>query len=211
MEGNTPQKKKILKELDRLYPDAYCALTHDNPYQLLIATILSAQCTDERVNKVTPELFKKYPDAHSMSKATLPSIEKIIRSTGFFRSKAKSIKQSSMDIVEKYNGKVPQSMEELTTLRGVGRKTANVVMGNAFGKNMGVVVDTHVGRLSRRLGFTTHKDPVKVEKDLMELVPKKDWTKISHQFIFHGRQVCKAINPRCGECTMAAFCPNAEL
>ncbi|MCB0327131.1 MAG: endonuclease III [Bdellovibrionales bacterium] len=206
------RRKKILALLAKTYPDAYCALHHETPFQLLIATILSAQCTDERVNKVTPELFEKYPDAKSMSKARITSLESLVRSTGFYRSKAKSLKESSIDIVERFDGKLPRSIEELTQLRGVGRKTANVLLGNAFGINKGVVVDTHVGRLSRRFGLTKEKNPVKVEKDLMEIVPKKNWTLISHQMIFHGRALCKAQRPQCGNCPFALeLCPSAEL
>lgn len=200
-----------MQKLAKLFPDPNCALVHDDPFQLLVATILSAQCTDERVNKVTPSLFQKYPDAASMSKAPLSSIEKLIQSTGFFRSKAKSLKSSSEDIVTKHGGKVPASMDELIKLRGVGRKTANVVLGNAFGKNVGVVVDTHVGRLSRRFGFTKEKDPVKVEKDLMKLVSQKDWTVISHRMIMHGRATCKARKPLCGACELHTLCPSSEV
>lgn len=198
----------ILKQLHKLYPDANCALEHQNPFELLVSTILSAQCTDERVNKVTPNLFKYYPTPQKMAKAPQEKLEELIRSTGFFRSKAKSLHAMSTSIMEKFNGNVPETMDELLQLRGVGRKTANVVLGNAFGKNHGVVVDTHVGRLSRRFGFTKQKDPVKVEKDLMKLVPKKDWTLISHQMILHGRKYCKSQNPKCHECPLASMCPS---
>lgn len=203
--------KKILKQLDKLYPNPKCELDHDGPFQLLIATILSAQCTDVRVNKVTPALFKAYPDAKSMAKAPIESLEDLIRTTGFFRNKAKSILESSQILTEQYKGEVPKSMEALIKLKGVGRKTANVILGNAFAINEGVVVDTHVGRLSRRFGFTKAKDPIKVEKDLMNLVPQKDWTVFSHWLILHGRRVCKAQRPLCGQCELAPLCPSANL
>lgn len=197
----------ILKELAKLFPNPNCALDHQTPFQLLIATILSAQCTDVRVNKVTPNLFAKYPTPQKMAKANLEDIEKLIQSTGFFRSKAKSLQSSSRDIVEKFDGLVPQTMDGLTSLRGVGRKTANVVLGNSFGINVGIVVDTHVGRISRRLGFTPHKDPVKVEQDLMKVVPQKDWTVLSHRMIMHGRATCKSQRPLCEVCKLAPLCP----
>lgn len=197
---------KILKKLHQLYPDVDCALQHENAFELLTATILSAQCTDERVNLVTPKLFKAYPTPEKMAKAPIEKLEALIRSTGFFRSKAKSLKEMSSSLVEKFGSKVPQTMEELISLRGVGRKTANVVLGNAFGINHGVVVDTHVGRLSRRLGFTKHKDPVKIEQDLMKVVPKKDWTLISHQLITHGRKYCKSQNPKYEICPLGELC-----
>jgi endonuclease III len=199
----------LLAQLKQMYPTAHCALDHQSPLQLLIATILSAQCTDVRVNMVTPVLFKKYPTAKALANAAQADIEKIIQSTGFFRSKAKAIKQTATDIVEKFGGKVPQTMEELTSLRGVGRKTANVVLGNAFNQNVGIVVDTHVGRLSGRLALTTQTDPVKVEQDLMKLIPQADWTLWSHLLIFHGRQVCWARNPQCHACRISKMCPAA--
>lgn len=189
------------------YPKARCALNHKNPFELLISTILSAQCTDARVNQVTPKLFAQCPSPQKMSKASQKSIETLIFSTGFYKNKAKSILESSKDLVEKHGGEVPQTMEALTALRGVGRKTANVVLGNAFGKNVGVVVDTHVGRISRRLGLTRHKDPVKVEKDLMQVVPQKDWTSFSHWLILFGREVCKAQKPLCQQCEIEKICP----
>lgn len=201
-------QKKILKKLKELYPDANCALEHENAFQLLCSTILSAQCTDARVNMVTPKLFKTYPSPLMMAKAPLERLEDLIRSTGFYKNKAKSLQQTSASIVEKFDGKVPDTMEDLTSLRGVGRKTANVVLGNAFGKNEGVVVDTHVGRLSRRLGLTKHEDPVKVEQDLMKIVPKADWTVISHEMISHGRALCKAQRPKCEICPLADLCPS---
>jgi len=213
--SRTMKKKEdlwaILRELKRLYPDPECALTHDNPLQLMVSTILSAQCTDERVNKVTPALFKRLKTAKDFASIPREDLEEMIRSTGFFRSKAKSIQKASEEIVTKHHGKVPDTMEELVKLRGVGRKTANVVLGTAFGKAEGVVVDTHVKRLSGRLGLTRHKDPVKIEKDLMDILPRKEWTHFSHQLIWHGRGVCKAIRPRCPDCSLAPLCPSAEL
>lgn len=201
---------KILDILKKTYPDAQCSLTHDDPLQLLIATILSAQCTDVRVNMVTPVLFKAYPSARTLADAPLEAIEKIIQSTGFYRAKAKSLKATCTDIVEKFGGKVPGTMDELITLRGVGRKTANVVLGNAFGQNIGVVVDTHVGRLSLRLALTTHEDPVKVEQDLMKLFPQNDWTLLSHLLIDHGRAICNARSPKCDKCPLFQYCPTGE-
>ena len=198
---------QIIAVLRKTYPDAKCALNHRNAYELLVATILSAQCTDVRVNMVTPALFKKYPNAESLAKAPQGDVEKIIQTTGFFRSKAKSIRESAADIVNKHGGKVPSTMDALTDLRGVGRKTANVVLGNAFDQNIGVVVDTHVGRLSHRLGLTTHSDPVKIEQDLMKLVPQREWTLFSHLLIHHGRQICTARSPKCETCPILALCP----
>lgn len=194
-----------------LYPDANCALEHHNPFELLTSTILSAQCTDARVNMVTPALFKKYPTPEKMSKAPMEKLEELIRTTGFFRSKAKSLHEMSKSLVEKFGGKVPNTMEDLIQLRGVGRKTANVVLGNAFGKNIGVVVDTHVGRLSRRFYFTKHMDPVKVEQDLMKIVPQEHWTSISHEMILHGRAICKAQSPKCYTCPISDVCPSYPL
>lgn len=210
-QGHAESSKKILQKLAQLYPDVDCALNHKNSFELLSSTILSAQCTDERVNMVTPILFKSYPTPEKMAKAPLEKLEKIIRSTGFFRSKAKSLLEMSISLVEKFNGQVPRTMDDLISLRGVGRKTANVVLGNAFGINHGVVVDTHVGRLSRRLGFTKQKDPVKVEKDLMKIVPEKDWTLISHQLIAHGRMICKSQRPQCMKCPLSSLCPSFPI
>ena len=198
--------RKILRVLGRLYPDAHCALHYQNPLQLLIATILSAQCTDVRVNLVTPALFKRYPDAQAFANADLKELEKAIQSTGFFRNKARSIKACCQALVEHHGGEVPGTLDELTPLAGIGRKTANVILGNAFGVP-GITVDTHVGRLSRRLGLTQEEDPVKVEFALMQLVPKKDWTMFSHRVIFHGRQVCYARKPLCSKCPLADVCP----
>jgi endonuclease III len=197
---------QIYQEFERLYPDAHCALTYDTPFQLLIATILSAQCTDVRVNMVTPVLFKKYKTPKALANASQESIEEIVRSTGFYRNKAKSIKGASMRIVEHYQGKVPQEMADLLTLPGVARKTANVVLGNAFGKNIGVVVDTHIGRLSQRMGLTKFADSKRIEQDLMRLFPHEQWTMLAHLFIFHGRQICSARKPLCDACTLSQIC-----
>lgn len=199
---------EILRRLRKDRPVAECALTHGNSFQLLVATILSAQCTDERVNKVTPGLFKKFPAPEAFAKAPLPAIEKEIRSTGFFRSKAKNIKATSEKIVKNFHGKVPQTMEELITLPGVARKTANVVLGVAFKIASGVVVDTHVGRVSQRLGFAEEKNPVKIEKILMRLIPKQDWIYGSHSILLHGRHVCKARKPECAKCVINDLCPS---
>lgn len=188
------------------FPNAECALVHGNPFQLLVATILSAQCTDERVNKVTPELFRKFPDPAAMAAADEMELQETIRSTGFFRNKAKSLVGASRTIAEKFGGIVPDSMDQLLELSGVARKTANVVLGTWFGIADGVVVDTHVSRLSRRLGFTAHTDPKKIEKDLMQQIPREDWISFSHQLILHGRKTCKAQKPRCGECFLADLC-----
>ena len=200
--------KTIIQKLKRYYPEAHCALHHHGPLQLLMATILSAQCTDERVNKVTPELFARFPTAVNFAQASLTEIERIIHSTGFFRSKAKSLKGAGQVIVEKFAGEVPRTVEELTSLPGVGRKTANVVLGNAFGLAHGIVVDTHVKRLAFRLGLTRHKTPELVERDLLKLVPKADWIQFSHWLIFHGRQVCKARRPICEKCPLEGLCPH---
>lgn len=197
----------VLKKLKKLYPDAHCALIHKNPFELLIATILSAQCTDERVNKVTLVLFKKFPTPQKLAAASLAEIEEVIKSCGFYKNKAKSLKQCSEVLVQQHKGIVPQTVEELTELAGVGRKTANVVLGNAYNIPSGIVVDTHVGRLSRRLGWTKLIDPEQVEKDLIKKVPKADWIIFSHWLIFHGRQVCKARNPQCENCALADLCP----
>jgi endonuclease-3 len=208
---STEQKKtrvgKIIAGLQKAYPDAHCELDHSNPLELLIATILSAQCTDKRVNMVTPQLFKKYPTADAYAKARLPELEEEIKSTGFYRNKAKSITKAARNIVEKHGGKVPYTMEELIALGGVGRKTANVVLGNAFNINTGIVVDTHVARLSQRLGLTKEKDPVKIELALMNLVPQDQWTMFSHWLIWHGRRRCFARSPDCRNCEIKGVCP----
>lgn len=199
--------KKIIAGLNQAYPDAHCELNYSNPLQLLIATILSAQCTDKRVNIVTAELFKKYRSAADFAGAALSDLEEAIKSTGFFRNKAKSIKTATKAIVEKHGGDVPKTMELLTELGGVGRKTANVVLGNAFGINTGIVVDTHVARLSQRLGLTREKDPAKIELELMALMPREQWTMFSHWLIWHGRRRCFARSPDCSHCEIKAVCP----
>ena len=199
----------LAKELPRIYPDAHCELDFKSPLELLVATILSAQCTDIRVNMVTPVLFKRCRTATDYAAIPQEELEAIIRSTGFYRNKAKSLRGMGAALVERHSAKVPSTMEELSALPGAGRKTANVVLGNAFGLNEGVVVDTHVGRLSLRLGLTTHNDPVKVEQDLIKLFPQEQWTLLSHWLIWHGRRCCKARNPDCGECELHSFCPSA--
>jgi endonuclease III len=198
---------EIVKRLRQAYPEAHCALHFKDPLQLLIATILSAQCTDVRVNMVTPVLFKKYPTAAALAAAKREDIERIIQSTGFFRSKAKSIQECCQKIVAENRGQVPRTMEELVKLSGVGRKTANVVLGTAFGIASGVVVDTHVGRISRRLGLTESEDATKVEQDLMALIPQRDWIDFSHAMIFHGRAICIARRPKCEICPLEPVCP----
>jgi endonuclease-3 len=199
----------ILAALDELYPDAHCELDFRSPFQLLIATILSAQCTDKRVNMVTPTLFARFPDAASMAQADPRQLEEIIKSTGFFRNKAKSILGASRVICEDFDGEVPTEMDDLLTLPGVARKTANVVLGSAYGKNEGVVVDTHIARLSQRLALTRETEPVKIERDLMEKLPRDHWTKVGHQLIWHGRRVCYARKPDCGHCSLQPHCPSA--
>ena len=198
---------QILAILKRTYPDARCALHFTTPLQLLMATILSAQCTDERVNQVTPALFARCPDAASLAAISQKELEKIIHSTGFYRAKARSLRACAASLVADHQGKVPQTMEALHKLAGVGRKTANVVLGNAFGLAEGVVVDTHVGRLSRRMGLTRHLDPVKVENALVRLIPKEDWTLVSHLLIAHGRKRCNARKPDCAKCELRKLCP----
>lgn len=200
----------ILPILQNTYPQARCSLDHADPLQLLVATILSAQCTDERVNRVTANLFKKYRSAADFAGIGQEELEKDIQSTGFFRNKAKNIKSMARALIERHGGRVPRTMEALTALAGVGRKTANVVLGNAFGLNIGVVVDTHVGRLSLRLGLTHHTDPVKVEQDLMRIVPQEVWTLWPHLLIHHGRAICTARNPKCPQCPLLAHCPTGQ-
>ena len=201
--------KKIIIALDRTYPEAHCELHHADPLQLLIATILSAQCTDKRVNIVTKELFKKYRSASDFATAPIAELEQAIKSTGFFRNKAKNIQACCRKLVERHAGKVPRTMEELTQLDGVGRKTANVVLGNAFGINVGVVVDTHIARLSQRLGLTKQTTPEKIEPELMALAPQKQWTLFSHWLIWHGRRRCNARRPDCEGCEIKKLCPSA--
>lgn len=201
--------QRILAALQSTYPDAHCELDFANPLQLLIATILSAQCTDKRVNLVTAGLFQKYRSAADFANADLGELEQAIKSTGFFRNKAKNIKAACATIVEKHGGEVPRTMEALTALGGVGRKTANVVLGNAFGVNVGIVVDTHVTRLARRLGLTKQTDAEKIEQELMPLVPREQWTLFSHWLIWHGRRRCDARKPDCAGCEIARLCPSA--
>lgn len=203
--------KEIFKRLRKRYPDAHCELDHRNAFELLCATILSAQCTDARVNLVTPELFRRYPDAASLSMARPEDVEVIIRSTGFFRNKTKSLIGMANAVVDRHAGHIPDSMEALRVLPGVGRKTANVILGNAFGINAGVTVDTHVSRLSQLLCLSRNTDPERIERDLMELFPQRDWALLSHLLIFHGRRTCIARRPRCGECVLADLCPSAQF
>jgi endonuclease-3 len=200
----------ILPILKKTYPAAKCSLDHSKPLELLVATILSAQCTDDRVNIVTRTLFKKYKTAKDYANVAQEELEKDIQSTGFYRNKAKSIRGMAAALLEKHGGRVPETMEELTHLAGVGRKTANVVLGNAFDQNVGVVVDTHVGRLSQRLGLTTHTDAVKIEHDLMPIIPQEDWTLWSHLLIAHGRAICQARKPRCEVCPLLPHCPYGQ-
>jgi len=196
----------ILKGLDEMYPDATCALIHSSPWELLVATILSAQCTDKRVNEVTPGLFKKYPTPRDFAAVRPEVLADDIRSTGFFNNKAKSIVGAAKKIVNQFGGKVPQTLEELVTVPGAARKTANVVLGTAFGIASGIVVDTHVHRVARRLDLTKHDDPVKIERDLMKIIPKERWILFSHQIIHHGRALCAARKPKCAECRLNALC-----
>ncbi len=205
------QGAKVLRRLAADFPDVECALKHDSPFQLLVATILSAQCTDERVNIVTGPLFQAYPTAADLAVVPIKRVEKLVHSTGFFRNKAKNIRSCSQALVDHHDGEVPQDLEALVALPGVGRKTANVVLGTAFGIPTGVVVDTHVGRLSRRLGLTTEKDAVKVERDLIAILPKKSWIDFSHRMIYHGRQVCGSRKPQCDTCSMRKFCPRVDV
>ena len=209
-----PKKQRaleVLARLKRLYPDATCSLAYETPVQLLVATILSAQCTDERVNLVTPALFARFPDARAMAEADLSELETLVRSTGFYRNKAKNIQGACRKIVTDFGGEVPQTMAELTSLPGAARKTANVVLAHAFGINAGVTVDTHVKRLTNRLGFTKHSDPKKTEQDLMKLIPQADWENWSIRLIYHGRAVCNARKPACDRCELADLCAAAKL
>ncbi len=201
----------IFRRLSRAYPDARCALDYRSAFELLCATILSAQCTDVRVNLVTPRLFARYPTPEALAAASPAEVQEIIRSAGFFRNKTKSLIGMAQALVASHSGDVPRSMEQLRPLPGVGRKTANVILGNAYGINEGVTVDTHVTRVSRRLGLTRQDDPIKIELDLMPLFPRKDWAMLSHLFIFHGRQICIARRPKCEECVLNDICPSARL
>jgi endonuclease-3 len=209
--GPDPEKKaqaaRVVRRLKADYPDATCALENETPFQLLVATILSAQCTDARVNMVTPELFRRWPAAREMAGAPIKELERVIQSTGFFRNKAKNIKAASQGIVDQHDGEIPRDLDQLVALPGVGRKTANVVLGTAFGMATGVVVDTHVTRLSQRLGLTRQTDAIKIEQDLMQLLPKSEWVNFSHRMIHHGRQICIARKPKCPLCSMKTFCP----
>lgn len=202
---------EILIRLKRLYPEAPCTLNYETPLQLMVATILSAQCTDERVNQVTPELFNKFPDAAAFAAANVEDIETLVRSTGFFRNKAKNIQGACRMIMAEFGGVVPKRMEELLKLPGVARKTANVILAHAYDIHQGVTVDTHVKRLSQRLGLTEHTDPVRIERDLMRIVPQEDWEHWSIRLIYHGRAICKARKPECEACILADLCPSAEL
>lgn len=202
---------EILARLRQEHPDARCALEHRDPFELLCATILSAQCTDVRVNLVTPVLFARYPTPAALAGACRSEVEEIIRPTGFFRNKAKSLIGMAKAVVADHGGVVPRTMEQLRALPGVGRKTANVILGNAYGLNEGITVDTHVARVSHRLGLTRHMDPLKIERDLMPLVPRDDWALVSHLLIFHGRRICLARRPRCADCVLADLCPSASL
>ncbi|MFQ3583788.1 MAG: endonuclease III [Cyanobacteriota bacterium] len=202
---------EILTRLKRHYPDSTCALRYETPLQLLVATILSAQCTDERVNRVTPELFRRFPDAQALAAAPREEIESLIHSTGFYRNKAKHIQGACQKILTDFGGELPRTMPELLTLPGVARKTANVVLAHAFGIHAGVTVDTHVKRLSRRLGLTEHEDPVRIEKDLMQLLPQADWENWSIRLIDHGRAICDARKPLCEQCFLADLCPTSAL
>ncbi len=197
----------VVRHLRRLYPEATCSLGFRNPLELLVATILSAQCTDQRVNQVTKDLFAKFPAAKDYAKASQAKVERAIRSTGFFRNKAKAIRGCCAELVEQHGGEVPQDLDQLVELPGIGRKTANVILGTGYGIASGVVVDTHVGRLSRRLGLSTEKTPEKVERDLMQLIPKKEWIALSHRLILHGRQHCMARGPKCDTCPLEKICP----
>jgi endonuclease-3 len=209
--ARAPRAETLLRRLPVAYPDARCALEHGNAYQLLVATILSAQCTDARVNLVTPAFFARYPTPEVLATADRSEVEEIIRSTGFFRNKTRSLVGMAQALVADHRGQVPRTMDELRVLPGVGRKTANVVLGNAYGINEGVTVDTHVMRLSRLLGLTRHDDPVKIEQDLMPLFPPEDWALLSHLLIFHGRQICVARRPHCSDCVLSDLCPSAAV
>lgn len=203
--------RRVVEALKEAYPDAECALVHDGPFQLLVATILSAQCTDARVNLVTPELFRRFPDARALAAAGRDEVEAVIRSTGFFRAKAKNLQEMAARLQEAHGGEVPRDLDALTALPGVGRKTANVVLGTAFGLATGVVVDTHVKRLSVRLGLSARKTPEQIERDLMATVPRDEWVDLSHRLIQLGRRVCLARKPRCPSCPMAGFCPRVGV
>lgn len=205
------RRSEIIRRLKENYPDAHCALTHTNAFQLLVATILSAQCTDERVNRVTQTLFRQYPQPQDFARAPIEELEQAVRPTGFYRNKAKNIKQTARRIVEEFDGEVPRTIEELLTLSGVARKTANVVLGNWFGIASGIVVDTHVSRLSQRLALTENETPERIEQDLQRIVPPNDWIQFSHWLIEHGRRICQARRPKCAECFLEDSCPSSNL
>ena len=207
----TQQGRRVLDALKRTYPEATCALRHADAYQLLVATILSAQCTDARVNLVTPELFRRFPDSASLARADPSQLEDVIRSTGFYRAKARNLLAMAQQVQERHGGQVPVELAALTALSGVGRKTANVVLGTAFGRAEGIVVDTHVKRLARRLGLTTSTSPEQIERDLMRVIPRTEWVDLSHRLIQHGRRVCLARRPRCDACALAAVCPKVGV
>ena len=208
--NRSERAKELLKRLPEIYPDAHCELVHSNPLELLVATILSAQCTDKRVNIVTRELFQRCRTAQDYAAISQEELEGLVRSTGFYRNKAKNIRAMGQVLVERHSGKVPDTLAELAAIPGAGRKTANVVLGNAFSKNEGVVVDTHVGRLSQRLGLTKFSDPIRIERDLMKLFPQKSWADLSHWLIFHGRRRCAARKPDCANCELRDICPLAK-
>ncbi len=205
------QARQVARTLAKTYPEATCALTHESPYELLVATILSAQCTDERVNLVTPALFARYPTVSDLARSKQGDVEKIIRSTGFFRAKANNLRGMAQAVVERHAGEIPRDLDALVKLPGVGRKTANVLLGTAFGVPSGVVVDTHVRRITNLLGLTSQKDPEKIEQDLMEILPQKDWIDFSHRLIHHGRKICIARRPKCMECSLLPFCARVGL
>jgi endonuclease-3 len=209
--GSRSLAQRVSSGLERAYPEASCALVHSGPYQLLVATILSAQCTDARVNMVTPELFRRFPDPATLALAEPAELEALIRSTGFFRAKARNLLAMANQVVQRHGGQVPGDLDALVQLAGVGRKTANVVLGTAFGIASGIVVDTHVKRLTVRLGLTTSKSPEQIERDLIRLIPRDQWVDFSHRLIQHGRRVCLARRPRCDGCSLAAFCPKAGV
>lgn len=206
----TDRAKELQNRLPKIYPDAHCELIHSNPLELLVATILSAQCTDKRVNIVTHDLFQRCKSAQDYADISQEELESIVRSTGFYRNKAKNIRAMGQTLVERHGGEVPSTLDELAAIPGAGRKTANVVLGNAFSKNEGVVVDTHVGRLSQRLGLTKFSDPIRIERDLMKLFPQKSWADLSHWLIFHGRRRCAARKPDCPNCELRDLCPSAK-
>jgi endonuclease-3 len=210
-DANKAHARRVCAGLKRAYPDAVCALIHTNPYELLVATILSAQCTDARVNIVTPELFRRFPDAATLAGARAGDVEDLIRSTGFFRAKTRSLLAMARQIVDRHDGQVPNRLDDLTALAGVGRKTANVVLGTAFGIAKGIVVDTHVKRLAKRLGLTSKTTPEKIERDLILIVPRPQWVDLSHRMILHGRRVCLARRPRCEICSLAPICPKVGV